>query len=136
MKMPEYDSVIDGNLASTPLKGSAATSMKVAKVRDLAGRVLVSITDMVPKMVGGMIEFGAMMFGGLLAIGSKGFAVPNDVISIETVHYAVLLYQGEEVPRRPPGFDRYQWSRTNAHQVMPDLANWSGFMAGGTGNRY
>lgn len=125
-----------GNLANTPVKCLAASTVMGDKVHNAAGQPLGTITDIMMNVAEGKIEYVVIRFGGFLGIGAKYFAIPILALSIDSERHAFLLNQNQELFKRSPGFDQHHWPRTNAHRVIRSLVGWGGFMGANTGTKY
>lgn len=57
----------------------------------------------------GEIHFLILGFGGLAGLGERFFAVPYDVVEVDTKKERLIFRLSEEEIRKAPGFERNDW---------------------------
>lgn len=123
-----------GKKANTPVKYLTATSIIGDKVHNNSEEKLGEIKDLMINIHSGEIEYVVIEFGGFLGIGEKYFAVPFQVLTLDTENHAFILNQKREVLENAPGFDKEHWPETNA--IEKTYAYWGSFMGPSTGAEY
>lgn len=123
----------EGAHVNTPLRFLTATSIMKDKVCNLEGEKLGEIKDIMIDVNVGTIEYVVLQTGGFLGIGEKLFAIPYNVLSIDTENHAFILPQSKEVLENAPGFDKDHWPETNNHDYDSYDNYWGGFMGPNTG---
>lgn len=123
-----------GKKANTPVKYLTATSIIGDKVHNNSDEQLGDIKDLMINIHSGEIEYVVIEFGGFLGIGEKYFAVPFQVLTLDTENHAFILNQKREVLENAPGFDKEHWPETNA--IEKTYAYWGSFMGPSTGAEY
>lgn len=123
-----------GKKANTPVSYLTATSLIGNKVYNTVDEKLGDIKDIMLNIHSGKIEYMIIEFGGFLGIGEKLFAVPFNVLELDTKRHAFILNQRKEVLENAPGFDQEHWPDTNAVEKV--YAYWGSFMGSSTGSEY
>ncbi len=123
-----------GKKANTPLQYLTASSLMGNKVFNKEDEKLGDVKDLMLNLDNGKIEYVIIEFGGFLGIGEKYFAVPFQVLDLDTSRHAFILNQKREVLENAPGFDKDHWPETNLH--VEATAYWGSFMGANTGSEY
>ena len=126
----------DGKHANTPLRLLTATSILGDKVYNRLNEKLGDIKDIMVDVNAGKIEYLVIEFGGFLGIGEKFFAIPFELLEIDTEKAAFILDQKREVLEKAPGFDKDHWPETNSHEFQQSYTYWGGFMGANSGSEY
>jgi sporulation protein YlmC with PRC-barrel domain len=125
-----------GKHANTPVKYLTSSSLTGNKVYNGEDENLGQIKDLMLNLHDGKIEYVVIEFGGILGIGEKYFAVPFNVLTLDTSRHAFILDQKKEVLENAPGFDKNHWPETNSHEMEKTRNYWGGFMGANTGSEY
>lgn len=88
-------------LSASSLNG---TSVKNAQDEDLG-----KVEDLMINVSTGEVEYAVMSFGGFLGIGSKLFAVPLQVLRVDTKNKTLILNETKERLKAAPGFENDKW---------------------------
>lgn len=83
-------------------------------VKNYEGESLGNIKDFMIDSASGQVEYAVLDFGGFLNMGNKYFAVPMEVLHLDTKDECYKLNQSKERLKSAEGFDKDQW---------PDMAN-------------
>ncbi|MFP5042793.1 PRC-barrel domain-containing protein [Parasediminibacterium sp. JCM 36343] len=105
----------EGNYANTPLKYLAASSIIGDDVKNAEGEGMGEIKDIMIDIAAGKIDYAIIEFGGFLGIGSKFFAIPFGLLSVDAVEKSFVFKQSKETLENAPGFDQDHWPDTNSH---------------------
>lgn len=94
------------------------------KVHNRAGEDLGKVETFMIDMDNGKVEYAVLSFGGLLGMGDKLFAVPFEVLELDTQHHAFVLDVDKERLQRAPGFEKDAWppsSDQRFHDMVQDF---------------
>lgn len=106
---------IDGDFPNQPLRYLTASSVIGDKVYNDSEEHLGKIEDIMIDLVTGKIEYVIIEFGGFLTIGTKLFAIPFSLLTVDQVNKRFLLNQSKDMLEKAPGFDMKHWPETNFH---------------------
>ncbi len=126
----------EGKRANVPLRYLTATSILGDKVYNRSDEKLGDIKDIMVDIQSGKIAYVVVEFGGFLGIGEKYFAVPFELLEVDTEKQAFVLNQSKETLERAPGFDKEHWPQTNSHEFQEAYTYWGGFMGPNVGEEY
>lgn len=140
MKNLENDNVTgvndSGNLANTPVKYLTALTLIGNTVYNTTDEKLGDIKDVMLNLNDGRIEYMVIEYGGFLGMGEKLFAVPFNVLKLDTSRHAFILDQEKEVLENAPGFDKEHWPETNSQSMEKTRNYWGSFMGQNAGSEY
>jgi len=122
----------EGRRANRPVRILTASSVIGDKVLNNTGESLGRIMDIMLNLNEGNIEYVIISYGGFLGIRQKYFAVPFDVLVLDTDRHAFILDQSKESFDTNPGFDKEHWPEANLH--AQSAVNYRGFMGPNTGS--
>jgi sporulation protein YlmC with PRC-barrel domain len=105
----------EGTRSNTPLKYLAASSIIGDKVHNEKKEHLGRINDIMIDVASGKIEYVVIEFGGFLSIGTKLFAIPFNLLTVDKENKAFIFNQPKEMIEKAPGFDVNHWPETNFH---------------------
>lgn len=125
-----------GNLANTPVKYLTALTVIGDTVYNNTDQKLGEVKDLMLNVHDGKIEYMVIEFGGFLGIGEKFFAVPFNILKLDTTRHAFILDQDKEVLQNAPGFDKDHWPETNSHAMEKTQNYWGSFMGQNAGSEY
>lgn len=91
-------------LSSSTIKGNS--------VHNANGDDLGKVEDLMVDVSTGEVAYAVLSFGGFLGIGEKLFAVPLQVMKLDTQHEAFVLNETKERLENAPGFDKDHWPNT------------------------
>ncbi|CAN5857868.1 hypothetical protein BH11BAC4_BH11BAC4_25910 [soil metagenome] len=110
---------------NTPLKFLTATSIIGDKVRNDADEHLGIVKDIMLDIRTGKIEYFVIEFGGFLGIGEKFFAIPFQLLQVDSENKVFRFNEKKEVLARAPGFDKHHWPETNEHKTAYTTLSYS-----------
>jgi sporulation protein YlmC with PRC-barrel domain len=87
----------------------SATTLIGDSVKNASGDDLGNVEDLMINTETGDVEYAVLSFGGFLGIGDKLFAVPLEVMKVDTKHKRLVLDESKERLEKAPGFDKDQW---------------------------
>ncbi len=123
----------DGPNANNPTRLLTATSIIGDKVVNPQKEHLGSIKDIMIDVYNGRIEYVIIELGGFLGFGEKFFAIPFNLLKLDTVNANFILNQSKETLEKAPGFDKDHWPETNTQMYDTSGTYWGGFMGSNTG---
>lgn len=92
----------------SPLVLSAGT-MTGDSVRNPAGEDLGEIIEIMLDVHHGRIAYAVLSFGGFLGLGNKLFALPWDMLTLDTDNECFVLDVTREQIENAEGFDKNDW---------------------------
>jgi sporulation protein YlmC with PRC-barrel domain len=120
---------------NNPVKFLTATSIIGDKVTNPKKENLGSINNIMIDVEKGKIEYVIMELGGFLGIGEKFFAIPFNLLKLDSINQVFILDQRKETLEEAPGFNKEHWPETNAHMLEPTNVYWNGLFEGNTAMR-
>lgn len=87
----------------------AADTLTGNSVVNAAGEDLGAIKAIMLDVPSGRIAYAVLSFGGLLGFGEKLFAIPWQVLKLDTDNQRFILNVEQEHLRNAPGFDKDHW---------------------------
>jgi len=87
----------------------SASSLCGDDVYNLAGEKLGSIKEIMLDIQSGKVTYAVLSFGGFLGIGEKLFAIPWNVLKVDTESRHILFDVTEDRLKTAPGFDKDKW---------------------------
>lgn len=100
-------------------------------VENMAGENLGTIKNIVLDVDSGRIAYAVLSFGGFLGLGDKLFAVPWNVLRLDSPNHAFLWDVDKETLQRAEGFDKDHWPdmadpawATRIHEYYQTLPYW------------
>ncbi|MGA7098466.1 MAG: PRC-barrel domain-containing protein [Acidimicrobiia bacterium] len=87
----------------------SATTLTGDTVRNKAGDKLGTIEEFVLDIDRGRIAYAVLASGGFLGMGEKYFAIPWDLMTVDTDNKEVVLDVDKKVLEDAPGFDKDDW---------------------------
>ena len=102
---------------NVPFKLLTASSIIGDRVHDEKDEAMGDIKDIMLDITTGKIEYYVIEFGGFLGIGTKYFAIPFDLLTIDPVKRILVFKHSKEKLENAPGFNYQHWPETNYHVV-------------------
>jgi sporulation protein YlmC with PRC-barrel domain len=87
----------------------SATTIIGDSVKNATGEDLGSVEDLMINLETGDVEYAVLSFGGFLGMGDKLFAVPIEVMQVDTKQKRFVLNESKERLENAPGFDKANW---------------------------
>jgi sporulation protein YlmC with PRC-barrel domain len=116
----------EGSQANTPVQRLTATSIIGDKVENPEGENLGKIDNLMISLKDGSVEYAVVEMGSFLGIGGKLFAIPFSELHVDPVKQVFILRRTKEYLKDIPGFDKFHWPDTNAHQYYNDVNTYWG----------
>ena len=104
----------------------SATTLTGDKVRNTDGDKLGHLEEIVIDLHDGRVAYAVLASGGFLGLGDKYFAVPWDMLTIDTESHEVVLDVSKEVLKNAPGFDKDNWPETHDRRWVVDMYRYYG----------
>lgn len=79
------------------------------EIKNMEGETLGQIEDLMIDVQGGTIEYAVVSHGGVLGLGTKLFAVPWNILSVDRPGKFMVLNVDKEVLQHAEGFDKDSW---------------------------
>jgi sporulation protein YlmC with PRC-barrel domain len=87
----------------------SASTLSGDPVRNAAGEDLGKIEEFMIDLETGRVAYAVLSFGGFLGVGDKLFAIPWEVLQLDTDMHEFVLNVDKEVLKNAPGFDKSNW---------------------------
>lgn len=96
---------------TTPMtrRTMSATTLIGDTVRNQEGDKLGSVKEIMLDMETGRTAYAVLDMGGFLGIGNKLFAVPWNLIDVDTDEHEIVVDVPKERLENAPGFDQDEW---------------------------
>jgi len=104
----------------------AADTLEGDKVFNNAGDELGEITNIMIDVPNGRVAYAVLSFGGFLGMGNKLFAVPWDVLQLDTESKCFVLDVDREKLEGAPGFDKDHWPSMADQRWATDIHSYYG----------
>jgi len=104
----------------------SATTLIGDKVRNRDGDKLGHLEEIVLDLDGGRVSYAVLASGGFLGLGDKFFAVPWDLISVDSESHEVVVDIAKEALENAPGFDKDNWPDINDRTWVVDVYRYYG----------
>ena len=104
----------------------SASTLTGDKVRNTEGEVLGHLEEIVIDLEGGRVSYAVLASGGFLGLGDKFFAVPWDLLTVDTDSKEIVLDVSKEAIQNAPGFDKDNWPDTNDRAWIVDVYRYYG----------
>ena len=104
----------------------AADTLEGDKVFNNAGDELGEITNIMIDVPNGRVAYAVLSFGGFLGMGNKLFAVPWDVLQLDTESKCFVLDVDREKLEAAPGFDKDHWPSMADQRWARDIHSYYG----------
>jgi len=69
----------------------------------------------------GRVAYAVLSFGGVLGAGKKLFAVPWNILSLDTDHKQFIMDVNKELLEDAPGFDKDHWPQTDDERWIDEI---------------
>lgn len=78
-------------------------------IRNTNDEELGNVEEIMIDVASGRVAYVVMSAGGFLGIGDKYFAVPWDLLQVDTENHDVVVDLDKETIENAPGFDKDNW---------------------------
>jgi sporulation protein YlmC with PRC-barrel domain len=104
----------------------SATTITGDKVRNHDGEKLGHLEEIVLDVTSGRVAYAVLASGGFLGLGDKFFAVPWDLLTIDTENEEVVIDVSKESLENAPGFDKDNWPDVSDRSFVVDVYRYYG----------
>lgn len=108
-----------------PTSLSASTLMGDT-VRNGEGDKLGALAEIVIDLDSGRVSYAVLAGGGFLGMGDKYFAIPWDLLQIDTENKEVIVDVSKEMIQSAPGFDKDNWPSIEDRKWVSDVYSYYG----------
>ena len=104
----------------------SASTLTGDKVRNADGDDLGHLEEIVIDLEGGRVSYAVLAGGGFLGMGDKFFAVPWDLLTVDTDNKEIVADISKESLKNAPGFDKDNWPETHDRTWVTDVYRYYG----------
>lgn len=104
----------------------SASTITGDNVRNLDGDNLGHIEELVIDIDSGRVNYAVLSSGGFLGVGDKLFAIPWDLLTVDTDNKEVVLDLSKETLENAPGFDKDSWPDIHDRSWVGDVYRYYG----------
>lgn len=104
----------------------SASTITGDDVRNLDGDNLGHIEELVIDLDSGRVNYAVLSSGGFLGVGDKLFAIPWDLLTVDTDNKEVVLDLSKETLENAPGFDKDNWPDIHDRSWVGDVYRYYG----------
>jgi sporulation protein YlmC with PRC-barrel domain len=104
----------------------SASTLTGDTVRNAAGDDLGSLHEIVIDLDSGRVAYAVLAAGGFLGMGEKFFAIPWDMLTVDTDNEEVVLNVEKEILQNAPGFDKDNWPQTTDRAWIGEVFSYYG----------
>jgi sporulation protein YlmC with PRC-barrel domain len=104
----------------------SASTITGDKVRNSGGDDLGHLEEIVIDLEGGRVSYAVLASGGFLGLGDKFFAIPWDLLTVDTDNKELVLDVSKETIQNAPGFDKDNWPDTTDRSWIVDVYRYYG----------
>lgn len=105
----------------TMTRALSASTITGDTVKNANGDDLGNIEEIVIDLDSGRVAYTVLAAGGFLGLGEKFFAIPWDMITVDTDNHEVILDVDKELLEKAPGFDRDNWPEASDRAYQSDV---------------
>ena len=99
----------------------SAGTLKGDKARNPEGKELGHIEELVIDLNSGRVAYAVLASGGFLGVGDKYFAIPWDMLTVDTETKEVVVNVAEDILENAPGFDKDNWPDPSDHAWLSGI---------------
>jgi len=85
------------------------------------------IAELVIDLDGGRVNYAVLASGGFLGLGEKYFAIPWDLLTVDTDNHEVVVDVSKEMLENAPGFDKDNWPDIHDRSWVGDVYRYYGY---------
>lgn len=104
----------------------SASTLTGDTVRNLHGDKLGHLEEIVIDLDSGRVNYAVLSSGGFLGTGHKLFAVPWELLTVDTETKEVILDISKETLESAPGFDKDNWPDVHDRSWVSDVYRYYG----------
>lgn len=94
--------------------------------RNPDGDNLGTIEELVIDLQGGRVNYAVLASGGFLGLGDKYFAIPWDLLTVDTDSHEIVIDVSKETLENAPGFDKDNWPDIHDRSWLGDVYRYYG----------
>lgn len=107
-------------------KALSASTITGDDVRNTDGEKLGNLEEIVIDLDGGRVSYAVLAAGGFLGLGDKFFAIPWDLLTVDTDAHEVVVDVSKELLENAPGFDKDNWPEIDDRNWIGDVYRYYG----------
>ena len=111
-------------MTTTSLSASTITG---DTARNTQNEKLGQIAELVIDLDGGRVNYAVLASGGFLGLGEKYFAIPWDLLTVDTDNHEVVVDVSKEMLEKAPGFDKDDWPDIHDRSWVGDVYRYYGY---------
>lgn len=105
-----------------------ASKIKGTEVRNLEGKNIGEIQDLMIDLKTGNVVYAVLSFGGFLGLGDKYFAVPVEALNFDSADKnQIILDIDKERLENAPGFDKDHWPMEASTEFVRSVYDHYGY---------
>jgi sporulation protein YlmC with PRC-barrel domain len=104
----------------------SASTLTGDKVTNLDGDKLGHLEEIVIDLHSGRVDYAVLSSGGFLGLGDKLFAIPWDLITVDSEREEIVLDISKETLENAPGFDKDNWPDVHDRDWVDDVYRYYG----------
>lgn len=104
----------------------SASTLTGDRVRNLDGDKLGNLEEIVIDLETGRVNYAVLSSGGFLGVGDKLFAVPWDLLTVDTENKEIVVDISKETLENAPGFDHDNWPDVHDRSWVGDVYRYYG----------
>jgi len=104
----------------------SAATLKGDDIRNPAGDALGTLEEIIIDTDAGRVAYGVLAAGGFLGMGEKFFAIPWDLLTVDTDNHELVVDLDKEMLEEAPGFDKDNWPDTTDMSWVVDVYRYYG----------
>lgn len=108
------------------INAMSASTLTGDQVRSPEGDKLGHLEEIVIDLEAGRVAYAVLASGGYLGLGDKYFAVPWEMLTVDTENKEVIADLSKEVLEQAPGFDKDNWPAIDDSTWMGDVYRYYG----------
>jgi sporulation protein YlmC with PRC-barrel domain len=90
------------------------------------GEKLGHLEELVIDLDTGRVNYAVLASGGFLGLGEKYFAIPWDLLSVDTDNHEIVIDVSKEILENAPGFDKDNWPDVHDRSWVGDVYRYYG----------
>lgn len=104
----------------------SASTLTGDKIRNADGDNLGHLEEIVIDLDSGRVSYAVLASGGFLGLGDKLFAIPWDMLTVDTENKEVIVDVSKEILENAPGFDKDNWPNIHDRSWVEDVYRYYG----------
>lgn len=104
----------------------SASTLTGDKARNSAGEDLGHLEEIVIDLETGRVSYAVLASGGFMGFGDKYFAIPWELLTVDTDNKEVVLDVSKETLLNAPGFDKDNWPDIHDRTWVADVYRYYG----------